>query len=184
MNKRITLAIAISAALCGALSTASAAGMAEMHKGHEMPGHQMDGMKMEHAGKADDSSIGQAGDAAKVSRTFRIVMGDDMRFTPSTIKVRQGETVRFDIINQGKLKHEMVLGTPQELKAHYAAMLKYPDMEHADDNQLTLAGGKQGELIWQFSRDGVIDFACLQPGHYDAGMKGSVSVTAAPAHRH
>jgi uncharacterized cupredoxin-like copper-binding protein len=42
-------------------------------------------------------------------------------------------------------------------------------MEHADPNMITLAGGQTGEA-------GKIDFACLQPGHYDAGMKGKVAV--------
>lgn len=41
---------------------------------------------------------------------------------------------------------------------------------------ITLAGGKTGEVIWQFTKAGKVDFACLQPGHYDAGMKGAVTV--------
>jgi uncharacterized cupredoxin-like copper-binding protein len=41
---------------------------------------------------------------------------------------------------------------------------------------VTVAPGKTGEVIWQFTKAGKIDFACLQPGHYDAGMKGIVDV--------
>ena len=36
--------------------------------------------------------------------------------------------------------------------------------------------GKQGEIIWQFTKAGEVKFACLYPGHYDAGMKGQVTV--------
>ena len=56
-------------------------------------------------------------------------------------------------------------------------MKKYPEMEHADENQVTVASGKSGEIIWQFTQAGKVNFACLQPGHYDAGMKGAVAVS-------
>ena len=46
---------------------------------------------------------------------------------------------------------------------------------------VTLAPGKTGEIVWQFTKAGKVDFACLQPGHYDAGMKGAVNVSKAPA---
>ena len=132
----------------------------------------------QHGASADSAAIGQPGNAAQVSRTIKVDMSDNMRFTPASINVRQGETIRFVISNSGKLKHEMVFGNDADLKAHYAAMLKNPEMEHADDNQLTLAAGKRGDLIWTFSNAGQVNFACLQPGHYDAGMKGSVTVAA------
>ena len=132
-----------------------------------------------HAGGHHDESnaIGQAGKADEVTRSVDIDMTDKMRFNPASIKVKQGETIRFNVYNSGKLKHEMVLGTEAELKEHYEAMKKFPEMEHADANQVTVQPGKSGEIIWTFSRAGTINFACLQPGHYDAGMKGTVTVT-------
>lgn len=72
----------------------------------------------------------------------------------------------------------MVLGTEKELKKHYELMKKYPEMEHADENMVTVQPGKSGEIIWQFTKAGSIAFACLLPGHYDAGMKGTVKVKA------
>jgi uncharacterized cupredoxin-like copper-binding protein len=125
---------------------------------------------------AGDSAIGVPGKAAQATRTVAVDMTDDMRFSPASIQVKQGETVRFRIRNAGKLKHEFVLGTDKALKAHYQAMLKFPEMEHEEPNMITLAGGKTGEVVWQFTRAGKVDFACLQPGHYDAGMKGAVTV--------
>ena len=121
--------------------------------------------------------IGKAGVATKATRTVKVDMTDGMRFTPASIDVKQGETVRFVVTNSGKLKHELVLGTEMALKEHYEAMKKNPEMEHADANMVTLAAGKTGEVIWQFTKTGKVDFACLQPGHYDAGMKGAVNVT-------
>ena len=122
------------------------------------------------------STLGKPGEAKKVSRTVEVGMTDTMRFLPDKITARRGETIRFVVKNNGKLKHEMVLGTVKELKAHAALMQKFPEMEHADPNQVSVEPGKTGELIWQFTKDGTFDFACLQPGHYEAGMAGKVIV--------
>jgi uncharacterized cupredoxin-like copper-binding protein len=126
-----------------------------------------------------DNAIGKPGVAAKATRTVQVDMTDGMRFTPADISVKQGETVRFVVRNSGKLKHELVLGTQQDLKAHYASMMKNPEMEHAEPNMVTLAPGKTGEVVWQFTKAGKVDFGCLQAGHYDAGMKGVVNVASA-----
>ena len=131
-----------------------------------------------HAGGHDDEAIGKPGVAAKVSRTITVDMRDDMRFHVAKFSAKQGETIRFIVKNSGNVKHEMVLGTTKELKEHYEVMKKNPEMEHADANMVTVAPGKSGEIIWQFTRAGKVDFACLQPGHYDAGMKGLVTVAS------
>ncbi|WP_428420455.1 cupredoxin domain-containing protein [Methylibium sp.] len=128
------------------------------------------------------SALGKPGDPKKVTRTVEITMSDAMRFSPPSVAVKRNETIRFMLKNQGKVKHEMVLGTIKELKEHAALMLKFPEMEHADPNQASVEAGKTGELVWQFTKTGTFDFACLQPGHYEAGMKGQVVVagTATP----
>lgn len=152
-----------SIAAVAALIIAGAAAAAGEHSGHE----------------EKESKVGEPGKAAGVSRTIMVDMADTMRFAPEMIDVQQGETIRFVVKNSGRIKHEMVLGTPKELKEHYAMMMKMPEMEHAEDNMVTVEPGKTGEIIWRFTRARVVDFACLQPGHYGAGMKGQVTVTAA-----
>lgn len=137
-------------------------------KGHD---HGVAGEKEGHA-----SALGKPGDAAKVTRTVEVDMNDRMRFSPSQIEVKRGETIRFVVKNVGKLKHEMVLGSVKELKEHAEMMRKMPEMEHADENMVSVDPGKSGELIWQFTKAGKFDFACLQPGHFEAGMKGKVAV--------
>jgi uncharacterized cupredoxin-like copper-binding protein len=134
-----------------------------------------------HAGGHDDEVIGKPGVASKVARTITMDMADTMRFSVSKVTAKQGETIRFVVRNSGKVKHEMVLGTEKELKEHYEIMKKNPEMEHADANMVTVAPGKIGEIIWQFTKAGKVDFACLQPGHYDAGMKGFVTVAGGKA---
>lgn len=134
-----------------------------------------------HAGGHDESAIGEPGKAAKVSRTVRINMTDAMRFSPSRIDARRGETIRFVVKNSGQIKHELVLGTEKELHEHAELMKKSPEMEHADPNMVSVAPGQSGEVIWRFTQAGKVDFACLQPGHFDAGMKGRVNVAAGKA---
>ena len=134
-----------------------------------------------------NASVGQPGIAKNVSRTIKVGMTDNMKFNPNSLQVRQGETIRFVVKNLGKTKHEMVLGTDQELQEHYKQMMKFPEMEHAEPNMVTLGAGQSGEIIWQFTNPGKVQFACLQPGHYDAGMKGSISIgvtkSVAPAQK-
>ena len=133
----------------------------------------------DHAGGHEADAIGKPGVAAKASKTVKVDMTDNMRFSFANIAVKQGETVRFVVSNSGKVKHEMVLGTEAELKEHAELMQKHPGMEHADENMVTVEPGKTGEIIWQFTRAGKVEFACLQPGHFEAGMKGIVTVARA-----
>jgi uncharacterized cupredoxin-like copper-binding protein len=122
------------------------------------------------------AAYGKPADPAKVSRTVAIDMSDAMRFTPALITARKGETIGFVLTNSGKVKHEMELGSSAELKEHAALMRKFPEMEHVDPNRLSVAPGKTGVLTWQFTRAGTFAFACLQPGHFEAGMRGKIVV--------
>lgn len=129
-----------------------------------------------HSHDHEESAIGKPGIAAKANRNITVEMTDNMRFTPSDIKVKQGETVRFIVKNNGQVKHELSLGTQKELLEHLEVMKKFPDMEHDEPSKVTLEPGKQGEIIWQFTKAGTVHFACLMPGHYESGMKGAIKV--------
>jgi len=122
---------------------------------------------------------GIAGDAKAGMRTVRFTMADTMRFTPDTLEVRLGETVRLVIKNNGAMRHEFVLGTKKELDEHAALMVKFPTMEHSEPYMAHVDPGKTGEIVWTFNRAGDFDFACLIAGHYQAGMVGTVKVLAA-----
>jgi uncharacterized cupredoxin-like copper-binding protein len=124
---------------------------------------------------------GIAGDAKEAKRTIEIAMTDDMRFTPSNIEVKHGETVKFVIKNRGKVLHEMVIGDKKTLDEHAALMVKFPNMEHDEPYMAHVSAGKEGSLVWNFNRPGEFDFACLIAGHYQAGMVGKIKVSAAGA---
>jgi len=125
---------------------------------------------------SEETIIGKPGVVGKVNRTITIEMSDDMRYTPSAIRVKKDETVRLVVKNKGQVKHELNMGTQKDLLEHLEVMKRYPDMEHDEPGKVTLAPGKQGEIVWQFTKSGVVNFACLMPGHYEAGMKGSIKV--------
>jgi uncharacterized cupredoxin-like copper-binding protein len=122
---------------------------------------------------------GIAAEPHEAQRTVNIRMTDNMRFTPSHIEAKEGETLRLHLSNQGKLLHEWVLGTPEELMAHAELMKKFPNMAHDEPYMAHVPAGQRGDIVWTFNRPGDFEFACLLPGHWDAGMRGTVRVRAA-----
>lgn len=165
MNTKFTLQ------LLAAVLAVSSSGIAFAH------GDQRHGTPRQYdASQVEPTDFGQPGDPRKVTRTIEVGMADTMRFTPANLAVKRGETIRFVVHNDGKLLHEMVLGTPEAIDAHAALMKKFPEMEHADANIAHVKPGARGAIVWQFSRRGEFRFACLQPGHYEAGMVGKVTV--------
>lgn len=133
-----------------------------------------------HAPAADaakeQQAWGIAGETARVSRAVEIRMTDAMRFQPETLAVKRGETLRFVLRNEGRMLHEMVIGTLALLEEHAALMRKFPDMEHDEPWMAHVAPGESGEIVWRFNRAGDFEFACLIPGHYEAGMRGRIIV--------
>jgi uncharacterized cupredoxin-like copper-binding protein len=128
--------------------------------------------------RKEQKDWGIAGEAKAVKRTIDVRMLDTMRFTPDRIDVRQGETVRFNVRNDGKMLHEFVIGTKKENEAHAALMVKFPNMEHDEPYMAHVPPGKAAQLVWNFNRAGEFEFACLIAGHYQAGMVGKLVVTA------
>ena len=135
-----------------------------------------------HSGSHDEYDIGMAAEKAKSRRSITVIMKetDDgkMIFEPKMLKFREGETVTLNFINKGATDHEFVMDTKANVDAHKIEMEKNPDMEHADDNSLRLKPGEKGRIVWTFSKSGDFTFACLIPGHYDAGMHGPLKVNS------
>lgn len=134
------------------------------------------GKKVKAPISTEEHAFGREGDPKRARRTIAIDMNDAMRFVPAEITVRQGETVRFVVGNSGKLMHELVLGTMEQLKEHGELMKKYPDMEHDDPYMVHVAPGKKEEMAWQFTQPGEFYYGCLLPGHFEAGMVGKIKV--------
>ncbi len=135
----------------------------------------------DHAGGHGKMAIGEPGRKSEVSETITVVMKetDDgkMIFEPSAIAVKEGQTIAFEIQNAGENDHEFVLDGHEEIMEHKALMEKFPEMEHDDPNAIRLEAGQSGEIVWKFTSSGTFTFACLIPGHYDAGMHGELTVS-------
>jgi uncharacterized cupredoxin-like copper-binding protein len=123
-----------------------------------------------------------AGDVGVDGSGFRVVEVEmtegngTMAYSPARIDVSQNETIRFVLKNSGTLDHEFVLGTRAENRAHAEMMASMPDMGHTDKNMTQVASGHAASFIWKFSNKGEFEFACLIPGHYEAGMHGIMIV--------
>ena len=124
-------------------------------------------------------SAGEPGNPKKPARVVLVTMREDdgkMLFIPDRVDVRKDEQVRFIIRNNGLLKHEFTLASVEDNNKHAELMKKYPDMEHDDPNAKSVDPGKTAEILWRFSKSGAFEFACLIPGHREAGMHGTVAV--------
>ncbi len=136
---------------------------------HEGPGHGMGG--------------GKPGDVAKATRTVEIVATDNA-FSLTSLQVRDGETIRFIIRNDGLEAHEFLIGTAHEHAEHLAMMKamierqkktgRAETMDH-HDNGVTVLPGKTATFVWTFARAANLQFACDIPGHYEDGMHGAIS---------
>lgn len=155
------------------------------------------------ASPGSHAEIGQPAAAASATRTVNIEM-TDLAFSPKTLEVKAGETVRFVLVNKGQLLHEFNLGDAAMHAEHQKEMLKMQQsgamtttgmdhagmdhgamgqgsmpmagMTHDDPNSVLVEPGKTAELTWTFSGTRDLEFACNVPGHYQAGMVGTLKV--------
>jgi len=155
------------------LLVASGSAMTQAVSGHE-PASQNTSM----TAAAKETGYGTPGNARDAKRTVDISLLDTMRIQPAQLAVRQGETVRLRIRNTGAVAHEFVLGSKDEIIEHRDMMRRMPTSMHNDANAVSVAPGGTAELIWRFSKPGTFLYACLVPGHWEAGMQGTVTVSA------
>lgn len=115
--------------------------------------------------------------AEEADRVVEVAMTDNA-FDPGSLSVAAGETVTFKFTNKGAVAHEAYIGDSKAQEEHGESM--EGDMEghsmHGGD-VLLLDPGKTGELTHRFEEAGEILIGCHQPGHYEAGMKSTVTVS-------
>ncbi|MCH7419722.1 cupredoxin domain-containing protein [Pseudomonas mosselii] len=145
-------------------------------------------------------AFGEPAEAAKATRTIEVVL-KDIAFEPKSIKVKAGETVRFVLVNEGKMPHEFNLGDKAMHAEHqkemiamqgkmFTAGMNHEGMDHgqmdhgqmgaghghAGGNTVLVQPGQRAELTWTFRKSAPIEFACNVPGHYQAGMVGPLTI--------
>jgi len=154
------------------------------------------------AGSADSFPFGEPAPAGKATRTVEVVL-KDIAFEPKSLEVKAGETVRFVLINEGKLPHEFNLGDKAMHAEHQKEMIamqgklftagmnhegmNHEGMDHSQmnhgeghghggGNTVLVQPGQRAELTWTFRKSAPIEFACNVPGHYQAGMVGPLTI--------
>jgi uncharacterized cupredoxin-like copper-binding protein len=125
-------------------------------------------------------SFGSPGRPDQVSRTIR-VLARDVAFDQTEIRVRAGETVRFVLVNEGVLEHEITVGDAAAQADHRAMMQAMShdamlDGGHAHPNSAAAEPGLEAEFVWTFTEKGEFEFACNIPGHAELGMTGRLIV--------
>lgn len=133
------------------------------------------------AQEEDSPSAGHVANDAAL-RTVVIEMDDSLRFAPAQWQATEGEDLRLVVINSGKARHELVIGQEKELAEHAKLMREAPQGHHHSDNAISVDPGKAAVVRWSFKTPGTWGMACFEPGHFEAGMVGQITV--APQHSH
>ncbi len=99
-------------------------------------------------------------------RVIRVIAGPGHTFTPSDITVQRGETVTFEVTAMGPLAHEFMVGPADAVATDQAGTPEVADLGMMATKSLT----------YTFDGSGPYAFACHAPGHYEAGMKGTITL--------
>jgi len=95
-------------------------------------------------------------------------------FDPDGLAVRPGETVRFVITNTDPIDHEFILGDQRIQDVHE----KGTEAHHAPrPGEVSVPAGATVVTTYTFPKtSGSLIFGCHLPGHYDFGMRGTVTI--------
>lgn len=97
---------------------------------------------------------------------MRIIASDALRFFPDIVTVKQGETISFEVTTMGMTSHEFMIGPAVDVAADQEGTPEVADIAMMQARSLT----------YTFSGSGPFAFACHAPGHYEAGMRGTIVV--------
>jgi uncharacterized cupredoxin-like copper-binding protein len=122
---------------------------------------------------SDDGSTG-TGAGQGADRTIDVEMRD-IAYSPASIDVHVGETVRFNFKNTGQVTHDAFIGDATAQEAHEKQMHEGHD-HGGDPNALSVQPGKSASLTHTFDKAGQVLIGCHEPGHYVGGMKMTVNV--------
>lgn len=125
-------------------------------------------------------TYGEPGDPAAAGRVIAVVTTDTLRFEPDDLTIARGETITFRVTNDGFAVHDFTLGDEAAQREHAAMMATLgADAAHMADepNSILIPAGETKEITWTFTVAGEVQIGCHQPGHYEAGMRATITVT-------
>ena len=121
----------------------------------------------------------RGGDASSAGdvRIVAVRMSDEMRYDPAEFDFFAGDTVRFEVTNDGSLRHEFFVGDVAAQEEHAAEMREMNGgMAHDDPNGVTVEPGQTETLEITFGEVGQLQVGCHEPGHFQAGMAAAITV--------
>ena len=110
-----------------------------------------------------------------VDRVIAVSTTDSLRFAPDAFNVRAGETVAFDISNSGAVPHEFIIGDATVQQVHENEMST--GRMGGESTGVTGPAGATVGLVYTFGQPGTLEIGCHVPGHYAAGMRGTITIS-------
>ena len=123
----------------------------------------------------DPVSVSEAPTMDDRTGEVAVTMTDAMRFEPAELTVKVGVPIIFVVRNAGVIVHEFFVGSEAEQVDH-ATEMAAGGMGHGHHDALSLAPGETGSLTMTFAAPGSLLVGCHEPGHYEAGMEGILTV--------
>ena len=108
-------------------------------------------------------------------RTIEVRTTDELRFEPADISAGVGESVRFEVTNDGSMVHEFLIGD-EAAQDEFAAEMAEGGGHHDTDAGVTVEPGETETFEYTFAEAGELQAGCHEPGHYEGGMVASISV--------
>ena len=102
-------------------------------------------------------------------RVVGLNMDDSLKFTPASVQAAKGETIRFVLTNSGKTTHEFAVGPADKVAADEVDGVLVLEKDKLD-------AGSTNTVEYTFDGPGPYAYGCHEPGHYEAGMKGTVNL--------
>jgi uncharacterized cupredoxin-like copper-binding protein len=124
-------------------------------------------------------------DLSSQLRVIAVETTDQLRYSPETLTVQTGETIRFEVTNSSTIEHEFVVGDQKLQEEHAEFMaemsMNHQGMQHGDMSSyaLTIPPGETASLVINFEESGTLIYGCHIPGHYEAGMSGTILIETA-----
>ncbi|HEY8885720.1 MAG TPA: heavy metal translocating P-type ATPase, partial [Chloroflexota bacterium] len=126
----------------------------------------------------DMNPVASVADARQPSRTIALSVDNQLRFAPDALAVHVGETIAFQVTNTGTMPHELVIGDEAVQQAHELEMASGNGMAMGGDAAyaVQIPSGQTATLVYTFGKPGTLIYGCHVPGHYTAGMRGTITV--------
>lgn len=122
-----------------------------------------------HSDHSDDYVFGEPADPADADRTITVKATDAPSFEPEAIELELGETVAFELVNEGTMPHELVLGDEASMQAHVHG-------GEAPNGTGEIPAGETATIAWTFTETGEFVYECHVDDHHKQGMRGTISV--------